>query len=68
MNPDAPGHGCGSASTGRGPVPADGWVLAEVLLAEMLLAAVLLATPVHADAAAKRAAAATAGSQGLGVT
>jgi len=41
-----------------GWVPADGWVLAEVLLA----------TPVHADAAAKTAAAATAGSQGLGLT
>jgi hypothetical protein len=58
VNPDAPGQGCGSASTGRRLALADEWVLAEVLLV----------TPVHADAAANTAAPATAGRQDMGLT
>jgi len=58
VNPAAPGQGCGSAGAGRGLAPADGWVLAEVLLV----------TLVHADAVANTATVATAGSQDLGVT
>jgi hypothetical protein len=58
VNPGVPGQACGSPSTGRGLALADGWVLAEVVPG----------TPVHADAATNTAAAATAGSQDLGVT
>jgi hypothetical protein len=58
VNPETPGQGCRSASTGRGLALADGWVLAAVLLVAL----------VHADAAANTAAAAAAGSQNLGVT
>jgi hypothetical protein len=55
VNPDAPGQGCGSASTGPEAALAEAWVLAEVLLV----------TPVHADTAANTVATVTAGSQNL---